>query len=61
MAALSASELLRALPELRAFAFCLMDDRDIADALVEVVLVRGSCRWLHSLSAAACISSTSAD
>ncbi|MDG4875349.1 sigma factor-like helix-turn-helix DNA-binding protein [Mesorhizobium sp. WSM4935] len=40
MAAFSASDLLRVLPQLRAFAICLADDRNIADALVDVVLVR---------------------
>lgn len=36
----SASDLLRVLPHLRALAICLADDREMADALVEVVLVR---------------------
>ncbi|CDX56174.1 putative RNA polymerase sigma factor [Mesorhizobium plurifarium] len=40
MAALSASDLLWVLPQLRAFALCLADDQELADAVVEVVLVR---------------------
>lgn len=37
---LSASNLVEVLPQLRAFAVCLADDQELADALVEVVLVR---------------------
>src|SRR5690349_10458344 len=36
----SASDLLGVLSQLRAFALCLADDQELADALVEVVLVR---------------------
>lgn len=36
----SASDLLRVLPQLRAFAVCLADDQELADALVEAVLIR---------------------
>lgn len=36
----SISDLLGVLPQLRAFAICLADDQEPADALVEVVLVR---------------------
>ncbi|WP_412177072.1 sigma factor-like helix-turn-helix DNA-binding protein [Mesorhizobium sp. J8] len=43
MIAPSASDMLEVLPQLRAFAVCLADDRELADALVEVVLVR-ACR-----------------
>ncbi len=36
----SASDLLGGLPQLRAFALCVADDQELADALVEMVLVR---------------------
>lgn len=39
----SASDLRGVVPHLRAFAICLVDDQNVADALIEIVLL-GTCK-----------------